>query len=67
MEEEIRELAAVYAKMAENLTARWPNGIEKLNGKDYRPAVSDLAIAGTLEMVAKDLQKVLDRHMDDRK
>ena len=65
MEEELKELATVYAKMAENLTARWPNGIEKVNGRDYRPCVSDLAVAGTLEMVAKDIQKILDRHTDD--
>lgn len=67
MEEEIRELMVVYKQMAEQLTAKWPNGVEKINIRDYRAAVSELAVASTLEMVIDDLRSALNRHTDDGK
>ena len=53
--------------MAEQLTAKWPNGVEKINIRDYRAAVSELAVASTLEMVIDDLRSALNRHTDDGK
>lgn len=67
MEEEIRELMVVYKQMAEKLTAKWPNGVEKISIKKYREAVSELAVASTLEMVIDDLRSALNRHTDDGK
>ena len=67
MEEELKELAESYAILAANLTAKWPNGIEKLNGKDYRGAVSDLATASAFEIAARDINRIIDIHTDDGK
>ena len=53
--------------MAEQLTAKWPNGVEKISIRDYRTAVSELSVASTLEMVIDDLRNALNRHTDDGK
>ena len=67
MEEEIRYLMVVYKQMTEKLIAKWPNGVEKISIRDYRTAVSELAVASTLEMVIDDLRSALNRHTDDGK
>ena len=67
MEEELKELAAAYMAAAKGLESKWPNGLEKIGLKDYRQAVSDLAIASAMEMAAEDIRKIIDRHSDDGK
>lgn len=67
MEEEIKKLITQYKQLAEKLTAKWPEGLEKVKGKDYVIAAKDLATACILEVVAVDLNKIIEAEADDRK
>lgn len=68
MEEEIKKLITQYRQLAEKLTAKWPDGLEKVKGKDYTIAVKDLATASILEVVAVDLNKIIEEEgYDDGK